>query len=254
MKTLKFGLAPLLSLFLFFACDVEYVEPKGGSDTNDPSQNGTGQLNDGTNNGTNDGTNNQTPETIVVPLQDLPLFYMDVEVQENGTVNAVSALRANTEVDPYTFQNDTTLTLRMDAILNNLAAVSGQLSELRMKSEITQVAIRAVGLHDPYMDGRVSYISIIMNYLSGPKGGFGLGACLPYYALKTTHVADTTDPNCDFENRRIVEIFNGALDEFWAGRSVYFEAKGTTTVPPHTKLRYYFTVNGSISFDMPLRQ
>ena len=241
MKTLKFGIVSLFSLFLFFACgEVEYFQPVGG-------------------------TQNPPGEEIVtqtIEMNDVPLFYLDFEVQDNGTMNAVGDpvpllgdLRATQEVPWYYFQNDTTLSWPADAIMNELNNyLMGVITNIQYTTYITHVKVRAIGLYNPNLDGQVTNFFIKMW-----SDGYGMletgnrpGGNTLSYTLKTDYEAYVHSD--DANNRGIVEIFDRSMLAFVANRKVHYSASGLTTIDPGNKLRYYYTVNMLVSFSMPLRQ
>ena len=267
MKILKFGIIiPVLTSFMFFACgEIEYVQPTGGS--NRGEQPGW------------DGVNGQIEQEFTYHANDFPLFYLDVVLQDNGRMNAVGApvpllgdLRATYEVPLYKFTDDTTLT-RQSSVFNQAYFSEMGIPEANLEDvimdiafiDVAEVNVRVVGLNDQNdvdynINGEVRRFYIFMewvdkvsgNTMSLDAGNLGGVSDSLNYVLKNTYSASVLSSNPN--DRRLVEIFNQAISEFWDRRDVYFYAEGWTTVDYQTKMRYYFNVTGDIKFSMHLRE
>jgi len=262
MKTLKCKIVPLLSLLIFFACgEIEYVQPVGGSHNGeDPG---------------GDDITGPTGQEFTYHANDLPVFYFDVVLQDNGRMNAAGApvplltdLRAAQEVFPaYPFSDDTLLT-RQSGVFNQSYLSEMGIPEANMQdvfldlfaAELTEVKIRAVGLNaqnevDLNINGEVQKFYIQMKWGNGFSSSLEAGNLSGgdlNYVLKDTYTAQINSSNPN--NRRLVEIFILAIDFFWQRQEVYFLAEGWTTLDYGTKLRYYFTITGDIKFSMHLRE
>ena len=256
MKTFKFGIVPVLSLFLFLACgEIEYVQPRGG--TQGGEQPGGGDV------------NGQTPggevieQTIQIPLMNFPLFYLDVEANEEGRMNVVGVtvpvlgdLRAAQEV-PYFYpiKNDTTLTLNVDSILTELAGLQADILLLKATTQITQVDVTVIGLYNPGITGEVHDFWIKMIDDEGwLETGRRPGGSPLNYVLQSTYTATSSNPDPNVQG--IMEIFERSMDVLLARNTAQYFVEADTNVDFGTKMRYFFTINAMVyfTFSMPFRE